>query len=93
MKLTSIDQTARTVVRVGDVALGDGFCVIAGPCSVESEDQVLQTAAAVKDAGADMLRGGAFKTRSSPYSFQGLGLKGLQLLAHAREETGLPVVF
>ncbi|MGD8369637.1 MAG: 3-deoxy-7-phosphoheptulonate synthase [Desulfobacterales bacterium] len=92
LKLAAIDNTARTVVRVGDATLGKGFCVIAGPCSVESEAQMLETAAAVKSAGADMLRGGAFKPRSSPYSFQGLGMEGLKILARARQETGLPVV-
>jgi len=92
LKLASSGMDRRTVVQVGDVTLGEGFCVIAGPCSVESENQTLETAAAVKKAGANMLRGGAFKPRSSPYSFQGLGLEGLQILARAREETGLPVV-
>lgn len=71
---------------------GEKFHVIAGPCSVESEKQLLQTAHAVKKAGATMLRGGAYKPRSSPYDFQGLGEKGLKLLAKAREATGLPVV-
>ena len=65
---------------------------MAGPCSVESREQILETARAVKAAGATVLRGGAFKPRSSPYSFQGLGLEGLKLLAEAREETGLLVV-
>ena len=71
---------------------GDAVQVIAGPCSVESEHQIVTAARAVKAAGATALRGGAFKPRSSPYSFQGLGKKGLELLAHARKETGLPVV-
>ena len=66
--------------------------IIAGPCSVESEHQIVTAARAVKAAGATALRGGAFKPRSSPYSFQGLGKKGLELLAHARKETGLPIV-
>jgi 3-deoxy-7-phosphoheptulonate synthase len=80
-------------VRVGDVRIGgDEVVVIAGPCSVESEEQVLETARAVRDAGARILRGGAFKPRSSPHSFQGLGEEGLKLLALAREATGLPVV-
>src|SRR6266536_3527538 len=80
-------------VRVGDVAIGGPeVVVIAGPCSVESEEQVLGTARVVKDAGARLLRGGAFKPRSSPHSFQGLGEQGLELLALARAETGLPVV-
>ncbi len=81
------------VVTVGDLEVGsDLFVVIAGPCSVESREQILDTAREVKRAGAHMLRGGAFKPRTSPYSFQGLGVEGLKLLAEAREETGLPVV-
>jgi 3-deoxy-7-phosphoheptulonate synthase len=82
----------RTVVTVGPVRFGEDFVVIAGPCSVESEEQALQTARAVKKAGANMLRGGAFKPRTSPYDFQGLGLKGLKILEKAKQETGLPVV-
>lgn len=82
-----------TVVRVGDVAIGHGAPVIvAGPCAVESRAQLLSVANAVKDAGADMLRGDAFKPRTSPYSFQGLGKEGLELLGEAREATGLPFV-
>ena len=82
-----------TIVRVGDVAIGgDDLVVMAGPCAVEDEDQLMSTARAVKAAGAKILRGGAFKPRSSPYSFRGMGVHGLQLLAKAREETGLPVV-
>jgi 3-deoxy-7-phosphoheptulonate synthase len=71
---------------------GKDIVIIGGPCSVESEQQIIESAQAVKKAGATALRGGAFKPRSSPYSFQGLGKKGLELLARAREETGLPVV-
>jgi 3-deoxy-7-phosphoheptulonate synthase len=82
-----------TVIEVGDVRIGgDQFVVIAGPCAVENREQILETAAAVKKAGAKLLRGGAFKPRTSPYSFQGLQEEGLQLLAQARKETGLPVV-
>ncbi|MDY4976324.1 MAG: 3-deoxy-7-phosphoheptulonate synthase [Clostridia bacterium] len=82
-----------TVVSVGDRKIGDGeLCVIAGPCSVESEEQIVEVAKRVKAAGAKFLRGGAFKPRSSPYAFQGLGTDGLELLAEAREVTGLPVV-
>ena len=82
-----------TVVQVGDVAIGgESFVIAAGPCAVESREQVLTVARAVKKAGAKLLRGGAFKPRTSPYSFQGLGKKGLEILAEAREETGLPVV-
>lgn len=82
-----------TVVSVGGVTIGNGsLTIIAGPCSVESRSQLLETAHAVKEAGAHMLRGGAYKPRTSPYSFQGLGLKGLEILAEARETYGLPVV-
>ncbi len=71
---------------------GDNFCLIAGPCTVESREQTLTTAQVVRDAGAALLRGGAYKPRTSPYSFQGLGREALQILAEARELTGLPVV-
>jgi len=82
-----------TVVAVGDRRLGGGgFTIIAGPCAVESEDQILSLARMVKEGGAHMLRGGAFKPRTSPYSFQGLGERALRLLARAREDTGLPIV-
>ncbi|MCH7875139.1 MAG: 3-deoxy-7-phosphoheptulonate synthase [Gemmatimonadetes bacterium] len=83
-----------TVVRLpGGLAIGDTeVVVIAGPCSVESEEQILDAARKVRDAGASLLRGGAFKPRTSPYSFQGLGEEGLRLLALAREETGLLIV-
>lgn len=81
------------MVHVGDLTVGDGsFVVMAGPCAVESETQLLRTAEAVAEAGARVLRGGAYKPRSSPYSFQGLGLEGLKLLAKARERTGLAIV-
>jgi len=93
-KLVSRDfQSEDTVVRVGSASVGGGaFGVIAGPCSVESEEQMLETARAVKAAGATMLRGGAFKPRTSPYSFQGMGVEGLKLLRIAGDEVGLPVV-
>jgi 3-deoxy-7-phosphoheptulonate synthase len=82
-----------TVVDVGGVKVGGRhFCIIAGPCSVESPSQVLEAARAVRAAGGHMMRGGAFKPRTSPYAFQGLGEEGLKMLAAAREETGLPVV-
>lgn len=82
-----------TVVQVRDVKIGGPeVVVIGGPCSVESRDQVLETARAVKAGGGKLLRGGAFKPRTSPYSFQGLGIDGLKILAEAREETGLPIV-
>ena len=92
LKLVARETKKGTVVKVSDVEIGRDFVVIAGPCSVESEKQILDTARAVKAAGADMLRGGAFKPRTSPYSFQGLGIKGLKILEKARKETGLPIV-
>lgn len=82
-----------TVVEIGDIKIGgDEIVVAAGPCSVESEAQTIELAHQVKAAGAKLLRGGAFKPRTSPYSFQGLGEDGLRILAKARKETGLPVV-
>ena len=82
-----------TVVNVGDVKVGGGnFTMIAGPCSVETEEQIVEVAKAVKAAGATMLRGGAFKPRTSPYDFQGLKAEGIELLKVARKETGLPIV-
>jgi 3-deoxy-7-phosphoheptulonate synthase len=94
LRLTSIngDDHARTVIPVGSVKIGEGFVVVAGPCSVETEKQTIVTAQKVKEAGADMIRGGAFKPRTSPYSFQGLGLKGLKILEKAGKETNLPIV-
>jgi len=83
----------RSVIQVGGVAIGGpAVVVIAGPCSVESREQLLSTAHAVKRAGATMLRGGAYKPRTSPYDFQGLGLEALKILREAREQSGLPVV-
>jgi len=80
-------------IRVGDVTIGgDQLAVMAGPCSVESREQILETARAVKAAGGHILRGGAFKPRTLPYSFQGLGEEGLKILAEARSETGLPII-
>ncbi|MBO4512558.1 MAG: 3-deoxy-7-phosphoheptulonate synthase [Victivallales bacterium] len=82
-----------TIIEAGEAKLGGGhFSVIAGPCSVESEEQIIHVAKAVKAAGATMLRGGAFKPRTSPYSFQGLGGEGLRMLSAAKKETGLPIV-
>jgi 3-deoxy-7-phosphoheptulonate synthase len=93
LRLTGTKEgSARSVVEVGGVRIGEGLVVIAGPCAVESEDQLIRTAVAVKEAGATMLRGGAFKPRTSPYAFQGLGLQGLKILDKARRETGLPIV-
>ena len=82
-----------SVISCEGASFGAGhFSVIAGPCSVESEEQIVEVAKAVKAAGADMLRGGAFKPRTSPYSFQGLGAEGLRMLSVAKRETGLPIV-
>ena len=92
IKLAALKGKTRSVVRVGDVGFGEDLVLIAGPCSVESEKQTVEIAQAVKEGGADMLRGGAFKPRTSPYNFQGLGLKGLKILEKAREITGLPIV-
>ncbi len=93
-KLASRDfHPESTLVNVRGVLIGgEALTVIAGPCAVESREQLLETAWAVKESGATILRGGAFKPRSSPYSFQGLGEEGLELLAEAREVTGLPII-
>jgi len=92
LKLAQLGEKTRTIVRVNDISFGDGLAIIAGPCSVESERQLMETAVAVKEAGAHMLRGGVFKPRTSPYSFQGLGLRGLKILDRARAVTGLPII-
>jgi 3-deoxy-7-phosphoheptulonate synthase len=82
-----------TVITVGGTSLGGGHvALIAGPCSVESREQLLESAKFAKQGGATMLRGGAFKPRTSPYAFQGLGVEGLEILAEAREQSGLPIV-
>ena len=82
-----------TIIQIGDAKIGgDGLCVIAGPCSVESEEQILQVAKSVKASGANLLRGGAFKPRTSPYAFQGLRADGIELLIKAKQQTGLPIV-
>jgi 3-deoxy-7-phosphoheptulonate synthase len=93
-KLTSREfHPEDTVIRVLDAVVGDGsLTVMAGPCSVESRDQLFETAEGVKASGATILRGGAFKPRTSPYSFQGLGVEALRYLAEARERTGLPTI-
>lgn len=93
-KLVGLDMSPQpTLVPLNGVQIGgQQIALVAGPCSVESREQILETAHAVKEAGATALRGGAFKPRTSPYSFQGMGLAGLELLAEAREQTGLPIV-
>ena len=94
-KLSSLQfkKGERSVIEIGGRKIGgEHFATIAGPCTVESRDQMLDTARSVKDAGAQMLRGGAYKPRTSPYAFHGLGEEGLKLLAEAKAETGLPIV-
>ncbi len=86
------DDTGRTLVKLGDVVFGEGFVVVAGPCAVETEEQVFETARIVREGGGRVLRGGVFKPRTSPYAFQGLGLAGLDILARAGQEYGLPIV-
>lgn len=91
-----VNRTVRednTIVRVGGVSIGEGFfTVMSGPCSVESEDQIMKIAKSVKESGAKILRGGAFKPRTSPYAFQGKQAEGLEMLRMAKRETGLPIV-
>ena len=83
-----------TIIEVGNARIGGGyFAVIAGPCSVESEEQIIAVANAVKESGASILRGGAFKPRTSPYSFQGKGVEGIRLLLDAKDATGMPIVY
>src|SRR6202000_2155801 len=94
-KLASAQMThgERSVLDIaGRKVGGESFALIAGPCTVESREQTMQTARIVRDAGATLFRGGAYKPRTSPYAFQGLGQEGLRLLAEAKAETGLPVV-
>ncbi|MDS1268718.1 3-deoxy-7-phosphoheptulonate synthase [Lipingzhangella sp. LS1_29] len=87
------NHVSRSVVRVRDVPIGgDHMTVIAGPCAVETPEQTLESARMAADAGAALLRGGAYKPRTSPYAFQGLGEEGLKILAETREETGMPIV-
>lgn len=92
-KFSKLENSAATIVTVGSVQIGGpDVVVMAGPCAVESREQLLSVASNLKELGADMLRGGAFKPRTSPYSFRGLAEEGLKLLAEARDLTGLPVV-
>ncbi len=92
IKLAARENRPKTVIEVGSLRIGETFIIIAGPCSIESDELTMKIAMAVKEAGAHMLRGGAFKPRTSPYSFQGLGMKGLKILEKARGLTGLPIV-
>lgn len=92
-KASKLFHPEPTIVQVGDVKIGGGnFTVMAGPCSVESEDQIIEVARDVQASGAHILRGGAYKPRTSPYAFQGLELGGLDLLMEARKKTGLPII-
>ena len=91
--LAALDHHARTIIDIKDVRVGGARpAVMAGPCSIRDRDSLLRAAHAVRAAGANILRGGAFKPRSSPYAFQGLGEAGLRMLAETRAETGLPIV-
>lgn len=92
-KASKLSHQERSIIKVGDVLIGgDNFVVMAGPCSVESKEQIIEVAKACKASGAKILRGGAYKPRTSPYAFQGLELEGLDLLLEAKKETGLPIV-
>ena len=91
-KIQKKDKAHTTQIPVGGIVIGADLLVIAGPCAVESREQIMQAASSVKAAGANMLRGGAYKPRSSPYSFQGLGQEGLQYLKEAGQAAGLPVI-
>src|SRR3954471_24211564 len=92
-KLASKEIRETSIFDIGGRKVGgEHFAMIAGPCTVETRDQTMETARIVKDAGATMFRGGAYKPRTSPYAFQGLGEGGLRILAEAKEETGLPIV-
>src|SRR5690606_30989113 len=86
-------ERSKTIIQVGSVEFKpNSFIMIAGPCSIESEEQAFEIAKAVKQSGANILRGGAFKPRTSPYSFQGLGIEGLRILANVKKELDIPVV-
>ena len=90
---SEVRKGGRSILEIGGRRIGgEHFAMIAGPCTVETRDQTLQTARLVRDAGGQFFRGGAYKPRTSPYSFQGLGVEGLRLLAEAKDETGLPIV-
>ena len=87
------EPATNSIIEIGNIRLGGGyFALIAGPCSVESEDQIIEVARAVQKSGAEILRGGAFKPRTSPYAFQGLGAEGIRLLLKAKEATGMPII-
>lgn len=86
------NHPANTLIKVGDVTIGEGLTLIAGPCAVESETALIELATMVKASGAKILRGGAFKPRTSPYDFQGIGEEGIRMLVKAKEVTGMPIV-
>ncbi len=93
LKLAELGKDGkRTTIKIGDIVIGEDFVVIAGPCGVENEEQTVETAKAVRAGGGMMFRGGAYKPRTSPYDFQGLGLEGLKILGKAKAKTGLPIV-
>ena len=93
LKLSLKDKRKeKTVIPVGNVCIGSGLTMIAGPCSVENEDQMRRTARPLKELGVDILRGGVFKARTSPYDFQGLGIEGLKILSETGKEFGMPVI-
>ncbi len=92
IRLASKANKEKTIIEIGGLRIGRDLAIIAGPCSIESEQQALTIARLVRAAGANLYRGGAFKPRSSPYSFQGLGLEGLKILQKVKKETGLPTV-
>jgi len=92
LKLVSKEYKDKTIIKIGSVEIGRKPIIIAGPCSVESREQIIETAIAVKETGAHILRGGTFKPRTSPYSFQGLGEEGLKYLREAGDIAGLPIV-
>jgi len=89
---TSKEYKEKTIVEIEGIKIGDCFVLIAGPCSIESYEQLYDTASALKEIGVDILRGGAYKPRTSPYSFQGLGLEGLKILRRVSYEIGVPVI-
>ena len=90
LKLVSLKGREKTLIRIGDLEIGKDFVLIAGPCTIETEEQMLQTSLEVKKAGANILRGGAFKPRTSPYEFQGLGVEGLKILNKVGKKVNSP---
>jgi 3-deoxy-7-phosphoheptulonate synthase len=92
IRLAGLNGKSKSIIKVNGIEIGRGFVVIAGPCSIESEEQTIKTAQIVKEAGAQLLRGGAFKPRTSPYAFQGLGLEGLKILERVKHRLEIPVI-